>query len=335
MQLITQKSLRALNTFGLDVRAAAFVEVHNEADIQQALALNIRPILVLGGGSNVLFSDNFPGLVLLNSIRGVHYEPLNAHEVLVHAGGGEPWHNLVLKTLKQGLCGLENLSLIPGTTGAAPIQNIGAYGVELKDVFEELELLHLDNGRKETFRADACHFGYRDSIFKGALAGKVFITRVTLRLRRNAVVNTSYGAITDTLNQWGIAEPSPADVSRAVIHIRQSKLPDPAELGNAGSFFKNPEIDAEQHAQLMKQFPNLVSYALPDGRYKLAAGWLIEQCGFKGLRRGDAGCHAKQALVLVNYGEAKASELLGLAREIIEAVEKRFGVMLQPEVRVV
>lgn len=335
MLLSNQASLKPLHTFGFEAKAAALAEIQTEAELLEALALNIRPIMVLGGGSNVLFSKDFPGLILLNRIRGIHYEPLSADEVLVHAGSGEPWHPLVLHTLKQGLCGLENLSLIPGTVGAAPIQNIGAYGVELKDIFHELELLHLEDGRKEIFDLHSCRFGYRDSIFKRELAGKVFITRVSLRLQRQARVNTSYGAIRDTLEAWGITDPYPSDVSKAVVHIRQSKLPDPAVLGNAGSFFKNPEISAEQHEALLLEFPKLVSYPMPDGRFKLAAGWLMEQCGFKGQRRGNVGSHEHQALVLVHHGGGKASELLHFAHEIIETVNQRFGVTLEAEVRVV
>jgi UDP-N-acetylmuramate dehydrogenase len=335
MQLRTQASLKPLHTFGFEARAAALAEIQSEADLREALALNIQPKLVLGGGSNVLFSEDFPGLILLNRIQGIHYEPLSADEVLVHAGSGEPWHPLVLHSLKQGLGGLENLSLIPGTVGAAPIQNIGAYGVELKDVFHELELLHLEDGRKEVFDLQACHFGYRDSIFKRELAGKVFITRVSLRLQRHPRVNTSYGAIRDTLEAWGITDPYPSDVGKAVVHIRQSKLPDPAVLGNAGSFFKNPEISATQHQALRLEFPGLVSYPMPDGHFKLAAGWLIEQCGFKGQRRGAIGSHEHQALVLVHHGGGQASELLQFAQEIINTVSQRFGVTLEPEVRVI
>lgn len=327
-------SLKKLNTFGLEAKAESLVAVKTVAELQQVLAENERPVHILGGGSNVLLTGDLPGLVIKNEIGGIGIVEEDAATALVAAGGGVVWHEWVQWCIGRGLGGIENLSLIPGTVGAAPIQNIGAYGVELKEVFERLEAVELATGEVKIFDHSDCQFGYRDSIFKRELRGQFFITQVFLRLSKSPQTRTSYGDIQRTLAEWGIAQPTIADVGRAVTHIRQSKLPDPAEIGNAGSFFKNPEI-AEGHFQKLKQqFPGIVSYPMPDGRVKVPAGWLIEQAGWKGKRFGDAGCHARQALVLVNYGNATGAEILALAKKIQASVAEKFGIDLSPEVNI-
>ena len=345
-QLEEHVSLRPYNTFGLEVRARYFARFASAEELRQLLALppvQAGPLLVLGGGSNLLLTQDFAGVVLKNEIKGLEIieEDAATYSALVRAGAGESWHGLVEYALDQELSGLENLSLIPGTVGAAPLQNIGAYGVELQDAFERLEALEIASGTVRVFDKVACGFGYRESVFKRELKGQYIITAVVLRLHRAAAqrpANVSYGAIRDTLSDLGVAEtPSPRDVSRAVVHIRRSKLPNPAEVGNAGSFFKNPELSQHKYDELKATYPTLPGYPVPGG-VKVPAGWLIEQAGFKGLRRGAGagthGVHAQQALVLVNHGGATGSELHALANEIIQAVRERFGVELHPEVNI-
>ena len=330
----TNISLTPHHTFGLDVLAANYLDVLSEEDLRRALPVCPQPILLLGGGSNVLFTQDWPGTVLHLLLKGRAVVSEDENTVLVAAGAGENWHELVLWTLDHNLGGLENLSLIPGSVGAAPIQNIGAYGVELADVFDYLEAMHLATGEIHTFDRDACRFGYRDSVFKNELKGKYAITRVFLRLRKDPEVNTRYGAIRDTLAEMGLTAPTIRDVSRAVIAIRQSKLPDPAVLGNAGSFFKNPEVSEAELIRLLPAFPQLVHYPLPGGGAKIPAGWLIEQCGWKGKRVGHTGCHAQQALVLVNYGGASGAEIWEHAQRVAASVKEKFGIELTPEVNV-
>ena len=332
-------SLKHYNTFGIEVSARWFAEITSIENLRQLFSdpteWSTRPRLILGGGSNILFTHDFEGIVIKNNIRGIKITAENEQEVSVTAGAGESWHDLVLFCVERGYGGIENLSLIPGTVGAAPIQNIGAYGVELKDTFEHLKAFRIADGRVEVFDRSACRFGYRDSVFKTSLKGQYIITEVTLRLSKNPKVNTSYGAIRQTLGEQGIAQPSIKDVSDAVIQIRRSKLPDPAQIGNAGSFFKNPEISGTDFEVLKEKFPDMPSYPGMNGTVKIAAGWLIEQCGLKGYRKGNAGVHEKQALVLVNYGNARGSEILDLAEYIKATVQEKFRVCLNHEVNIV
>lgn len=330
-------SLKHFNTFGIDVKADFFTEVFTEEELTAALGaenLNAMPVLILGGGSNILFLDNFKGLVIKNSIIGISVLQETDDHVLVKAGAGEVWHSFVLWCVERGYAGIENLSLIPGCVGAAPIQNIGAYGVELKNVFHSLEAIHLLTKEKRIFSAVQCKFGYRDSVFKNEYRNQYAITQVMLSLNKKPVFNTSYGAIEEELKKSGITEITIKAISDAVIAIRQSKLPDPAMLGNAGSFFKNPEIETAQYEELKKKYPQMPGY--PAGsNIKLAAGWLIEQCGWKGKSVGHTGSHKNQALVLVNYGNATGSEIFSLAMEIKKSVFEKFGVVIEPEVNVV
>lgn len=337
MTLSIQKSvsLQPFNTFGIDVSAENFAEISTLKEFRNIIALNIKPILILGGGSNMLLTQNQEGLVLKNNFRGIEIVEQTDDEAIVAIGGGENWHEFVLWALSKNLGGIENLSLIPGTVGASPIQNIGAYGVELKDVFVKLEALNFSTGRKKTFHKKDCNFGYRESIFKKDLKGKYFISKVFLKLTKtNHQINAGYGAIQSVLVEKGIEQPTIQNISEAVIEIRSSKLPDPKLLGNSGSFFKNPEIEKDQFLSLQKKYPNLVFYELPNERYKIPAGWLIDQCGWKGLRVGNTGCHAKQALVLVNYGGATGNEVWQLAKKIQHSVKKKYGIELTPEVNV-
>ncbi|MEO6759029.1 MAG: UDP-N-acetylmuramate dehydrogenase [Saprospiraceae bacterium] len=336
MQIIPDFSLLHHNTFGLPVRAAQFVEVESVEQLREALRPAIQPTLLLGGGSNILFTGDVPGLVIKNSIRGIEETGREGGQVQLKVGGGENWHEFVLYAVARGLGGIENLSLIPGTVGAAPVQNIGAYGVELKDVLVELEALELATGELHTFSKADCQFGYRDSIFKRAAKGKYGITSVTFALTSDLhPLQLGYGELQKTLHDQGITEPTIADVSRAVIHIRSSKLPDPAVIGNCGSFFKNPETGGATLQRLQPLFPQMPHFDLPNDRVKIPAGWLIEQCGWKGKRVGNTGCYAKQALVLVNYGGASAAEVVALAQAIIASVEEKFGLRLEPEVNVI
>lgn len=327
-------SLQPYNTFGIDASAEQFKPITNLQELKQTLKQQ-QPALILGGGSNMLLTGNVKGLVLKNEILGIDILKETSKEAIVKVGAGENWHEFVLWTIQQNLGGIENLSLIPGTMGAAPIQNIGAYGVELQQVFVELEAVYLKSGRRRIFQLEDCQFGYRDSVFKRRLKGKVFITSVTLRLTKKHTLNLKYGAIQQTLADMGVSTPTIKDISKAVIQIRQSKLPDPAELGNSGSFFKNPELPAKQFSELQQRFPEIVFYELPNNQVKVPAGWLIEQCGWKGKRVGNTGAHSKQSLVLVNYGGATGEEVWNLAMEIKASVAKKFGISLTPEVNII
>ena len=335
MRIQSNASLRALNTFGIEQTAEQLVEIDTVGTLRRVLERTDGPYFVLGGGSNLLLTQPVRGYVLLNRIYGRGIINENADTVRLRFGGGENWHAAVRYTLEQGYGGLENLSLIPGTVGASPIQNIGAYGVELKDVFVQLEAVELATGELRTFSPAELQFGYRDSFFKRAGKGRYFIVSVDFRLtKRNHVLRTDYGAIRDQLAQNDITHPTPRDVSETVIAIRRSKLPDPAEIGNSGSFFKNPEIDAASYHHLKAAHPDVVAYPLPNGRYKVPAGWLIEHAGWKGKRVGNTGSHARQALVLVNYGEATGEEVLALSRQIQQSVKGKYGVELECEVNV-
>jgi UDP-N-acetylmuramate dehydrogenase len=328
------KDLKPYNTFGIEATASYFCEIHSIEELQALFRedkFSAMPLLILGGGSNVLFTRDPEGLVVLNKIKGTAVLKEDEQEVLVKVGGGFSWHEFVLYTITRGWGGLENLSLIPGTTGAAPMQNIGAYGVEIKDTFLSLEAVNRTDGSLRTFKADECQFGYRSSVFKTTERDKWVIASVTFRLSKKPQFNTSYGAIQDTLNQRGISELSLQAISDAVVYIRQSKLPDPKLIGNAGSFFKNPVIEEAQFNRLKEHYPVIPSYPQEDG-IKVPAGWLIEQCGWKGYRRGQVGVHDKQALVLVNHGGAKGIELKQLSEDIQASVKEKFGIELEAEV---
>lgn len=334
MKIRQNFSLRQSNTFGIEASAERYTTVQSVEELLQVIQAEEGPYHILGGGSNILLTGNLPGLVIKNEMDGIEVVREDEYATHVGAGGGVVWHDLVLWCIGKNLGGIENLSLIPGSVGAAPIQNIGAYGVELKDVFDHLEAIELLTGELRIFQATDCRFGYRDSVFKNELKGRFFISKVFLKLTKSHRLLTDYGDIQRTLSEMGIAHPGIRDVSDAVIRIRQSKLPDPAKLGNAGSFFKNPEISSSQFEKLKTQFPNIVHFNLPDGRVKVPAGWLIEQAGWKGRRFGDAGCHERQALVLVNFGQAGGQEILELAKKIQASVEEKFGIQLTPEVNI-
>ena len=329
-------SLKSYNTFGIDVKARHFIEISSVDELRQALQIESFPDrLILGGGSNMLLTRDIEQLVLHINIKGIRVLWETDENVALKVMAGENWHDFVLWCLERDYGGLENLSLIPGNVGTAPIQNIGAYGVELKDVFESCEAMEVSNQRLQRFTKEECLFGYRDSFFKNQGKGKYVITSVNLILtKKDHSLNTSYGAIEQYLQLQGIEKPSIRDVSNAVLAIRRSKLPDPAELGNSGSFFKNPVVSAEKHASLSKAYPELPSYKNEQGSYKIPAGWLIEKCGYKGKRFDDAGVHENQALVLVNYGDASGADLLKLAKTIQSDVEKTFGIELTAEVNI-
>lgn len=331
-------SLKPFTTFGIDVRASEFTTVSSLDELRNVtteLQAKHTPMLILGGGSNLLITRDFEGCVVKIDNKGIEIVSENEDFVRVKASAGENWHDFVMWCVGRGYGGIENLSLIPGNVGSSPIQNIGAYGVEMKDSFESLEAFHIDKGEVLTMKREDCRFGYRDSIFKQELKGKAVIWAVTFRLSKHPVVQIDYGAIQEELKSMGCSNPGIAEVSQAICNIRQSKLPDPAVTGNAGSFFKNPTIGAEQADFLKASYPGLVAYYLPDGNVKLAAGWLIEQCKWKGFRRKDAGVHEKQALVLVNYGQATGSEILKLAEEIQQSVLEKFDVLLEMEVNII
>lgn len=338
MEIRQNFSLKPFNTFHLDVSSAYFVEIHSVKELQQLISdtrYSALTKLVLGGGSNLLFTNNFEGLVISNCILGIEKLEENNDLIRIQSGAGESWNDLVMYCVANHYGGIENLSLIPGKVGAAPIQNIGAYGVELKDVFEELEAVHLTTGEVKTFTNSNCRFGYRDSIFKNELRNQFMITRVALNLSRHPVFNTSYGAIETELITMGVADKNIKAISDAVCNIRRSKLPDPALIGNAGSFFKNPEVKKETYDSLKKDFPELVAYKTQGDQMKLAAGWLIEQCGWKGKKSGHVGMHQQQALVLVNYGGATGKELIDHAVAVQQSIHEKFGVVLEMEVNVI
>ncbi len=330
-------SLKVYNTFGIDAKARFFCEINSIAELKQALQLKGYPnLFVLGGGSNMLITKDLENLVLHINLKGIEVVSENKDEAIIKVNAGENWHNMVLWTLDHDYGGLENLSLIPGNTGTAPIQNIGAYGVELKDTFVCCEAIEIATRELKTFSKDECQFGYRDSYFKNEGLGKYIITSVSFKLtKRNHKLNVDYGAIVSELQQNGITNPGIKDVSNAVIAIRKSKLPDPKELGNSGSFFKNPVVDRQQFDNFTKLYPTAPFYKVSENEFKIPAGWLIEQCGYKGKRFGDAGVHKNQALVLVNYGNASGADIIELAEKIIESVSQNFGITISPEVNII
>ncbi|MDW8274346.1 MAG: UDP-N-acetylmuramate dehydrogenase [Chitinophagales bacterium] len=335
-------SLRALNTFGIEAHArfyAPFYKVEGLLELLNFVRANRLPLLVLGGGSNVLFTKDFDGVVLHNRISGKRIVQEEDEWVWIEAAAGENWHELVMWTIDHELGGLENLSLIPGYAGAAPIQNIGAYGVELKEVFHSLEAVEISTGKIFSFTAAECRFGYRDSVFKREGRNQFIITNITLRLQNMRCgkpyhYRVEYGDIAKQLEVMGVQQLSPRAVSEAIIAIRRSKLPDPSELGNAGSFFKNPLVSAAHYAQIVAEYGQTPHYPAEDGKVKIPAAWLIEKCGWKGKRVGNTGSHSRQALVLVNYGGATGKEIWECALQIQQSVKEKFGIALEPEVNV-
>jgi UDP-N-acetylmuramate dehydrogenase len=327
-------SLLNYNTFRINVSAAKFASFKTADELGELLS-HENNLMILGGGSNILFTKNFDGLVLKNDVPGIETVHEDADHVYVKVGAGENWHKFVMHCIDSNFAGVENLSLIPGNVGASPMQNIGAYGVELKEVFYDLEAMHLKDRTVHTFSLNDCAFGYRDSIFKTRYKNQFAILSVTFRLNKTPKFNTSYGAIEQELGRMGVKDLSIRAIAQAVINIRSSKLPDPAVIGNAGSFFKNPTVPLSFFEALKKDHPSIVGYKVGDDEVKLAAGWLIEQCGWKGLRKGDAGCHSKQALVLVNYGNATGAEIFDLSEEILKSVQQKFNVTLEREVNII
>jgi UDP-N-acetylmuramate dehydrogenase len=337
MQIRENISLQPYNTFGIQANARYFAPFETVDELKELLSYKLPVIttrLILGGGSNILLTKDVDGLVLKNEVGGIEVMKEDDEYVYVKAGAGINWHEFVLYCIGKNYAGVENLSLIPGNCGASPMQNIGAYGVEIKDVFHELEAFHIDDQVVKTFSLEECAFGYRESVFKRQYKGQFVITSVTYRLRKHPVFNTSYGAINQELERMGVKELSIQAISQAVINIRSSKLPDWRQTGNAGSFFKNPQVSNEKYEELKQSFPTIVGYPQGNGT-KLAAGWLIEQCGWKGYRKGDTGCYPKQALVLVNYGSATGGDVYALSEEILQSVKEKFGVTLEREVNVI
>jgi UDP-N-acetylmuramate dehydrogenase len=334
MHIESGVSLRPHNTFGLPAVAHTLVRVASDADVRRVVdhpTLGGAPVFVLGGGSNIILTRDMPQVVLKVEVMGRRLVETRDSAWIVEAGAGEGWHDFVMWTIEQGLPGLENLALIPGTVGASPVQNIGAYGIELADRFESLDAVDLRTGLTVTLGAEMCAFGYRDSVFKHSLAGKVVITRVRFRLPRPWKPALGYLELERKLAETGFTQPTPRQVAEWVIGIRRAKLPDPALIGNAGSFFKNPVVTPEQCRDIIGRDPEIVHYPMPDGSMKLAAGWMIDACGWKGKTVGQAGVYEKQALVLVNRGDAIGSEVMTLAKAIQESVYGRFGIRLETE----
>ena len=328
-------SLKPFHTFGTQATCQQIVNIYSVQDVFDFLTREEKDFLILGGGSNVLFTGDFKGTVLLNRMKGIEVIDEDHDGLLVSVSSGEIWHNFVMWSVAHQLWGLENMALIPGTVGAAPMQNIGAYGVEVKDLIKTVEAVDTSSGEMHVFTNAECEFGYRESVFKRKLKGKYFISSVTLTLtKKNHVLNTSYGAIQQTLDQQQ-SVPSIKSISDAVIAIRQQKLPDPKVIGNAGSFFKNPTIDQSQYESIKKDYPEMPGYTSENQQVKVPAGWLIEQCGWKGKRIGDVGVHPHQALVLVNYGNGSGENIQSLAQDILASVKKKFAIDLQPEVNII
>ena len=329
-------SLKPYHTFGTDVNARYLVELTNEKELLpflSSLKKEHHPILILGEGSNILFTADFPGTVIRMNTKGITVVNETPDNVTIRVAAGEDWDDVVQYCVDQGWGGIENLSLIPGKMGAGPVQNIGAYGVELRDLFCELEAIDLKSSEKKVFIREECQFGYRDSIFKTVLKGKYLILNVTLRLEKQPELKLEYGSIKDELTARGKTAPTIKDIREIVSDIRQRKLPDPQELCNAGSFFKNPVIRVDQFNKLQEEYPDIISFPDPNG-VKLAAAWLIDTCGWKGKRYGDAGVHENHPLVLVNYGRATGQEILDLASLVRQSVMARFGILLEPEVNI-
>lgn len=337
MEVSNNINLSSYNTFGISANAKEFITINSINEIALSIDAKIfsQKHLIIGGGSNILLGGDYDGIVIKNNLKGKQVINEDDEFVWVKAAGGEIWHELVMFCVNRNLGGIENLSLIPGTVGAAPIQNIGAYGVELTDVFETLEAIDIVTGELKIFSKGECAFGYRTSVFKTNLKGKYFITAVTFKLNKHPVIKMQYGAIKDVLAAQQIVAPTIKDISNAVIAIRSSKLPDPKILGNAGSFFKNPEISNTHYNDLKLVYPEMPGFTTQNNLTKVPAGWLIEQCGWKGKRVGNTGAHKDQALVLVNYGNATGQEIIALAETIQQSVMDKFGIAIVPEVNLV
>ena len=338
MSIIRQNiSLKNYNTFGIDVSAKLFGQFTTVEELQNIITdknYQQEQLLIIGGGSNILFTKNLDGLALHNQITGIEIVEEDDNSVVVAGGSGIVWHDFVLHAININLGGIENMSLIPGSLGASPMQNIGAYGVEVKDTFEWLEAYHIKSGEIHRFDNAACEFGYRESIFKRKNKGQYIITKVALRLTKKHQLNTSYGSIEQELETLSITDPTIKDVSNAVIKIRESKLPDPKKIGNSGSFFKNPIIDNASFEAIKAKFPKIASYPAGKGKMKIAAGWLIDQAGWKGRTMGNYGVHKNQALVLVNYGGSSGSDIYNLSEEIIQSIKETYGIDLEREVNI-
>ncbi len=337
MRILRNFSLKNYNTFGIDVKAKRFISIENIEDLRNILRKTYAAeLFILGGGSNMLLTGDIQKTVIHIGIKGKEVISEDDNEAIVRAAAGENWHEFVLWTLQQNFGGLENLSLIPGNVGTAPIQNIGAYGVELKDNFINCHALNIQTLEEREFNWQDCEFDYRNSIFKNQLRNQYIITAVDFKLtKKNHQLKTEYGAINAELEKKGISDPGINDISQAVIAIRQSKLPDPKKIGNSGSFFKNPIVPIELFEKLKSEFPEIPSYPVSTKNVKIPAGWLIDKTGLKGYRDGDAGIHKNQALVLVNYGKASGEEILHLARKVQDMVQKKFGIELEPEVNII
>ena len=338
MQILNNISLKQYNTFGIDVNAKYFASAATMQHVTEILEWALQhkaQSLVLGGGSNVLFTKDFAGLIIRNELKGIEKINEDDEQVFIRVSAGVVWHEFVLFCLKNNYAGIENLALIPGFTGASPMQNIGAYGVEIKDVFHELTAIHKFDLHTQKFKKADCAFGYRESVFKNKYKDQFLITDVTYRLHKKPQFNIEYGAIRQELEKNNVQQLSIQAIANAVMAIRSSKLPDPKQIGNAGSFFKNPSVTKEKYRELKEKFPAIVGYENTDGTVKLAAAWLIEQCGFKGYKKGDAGVHDKQALVLVNRANASGDEILKICHEIKNAVLSTFEIVLAPEVNII
>lgn len=337
MDIIKNKSLKSYNTFGIDCNSSFFTRINNIKDLEELYQhplFKSQKKLILGGGSNILFTSNYEGLVIKNEIKGIEIKKETNDVVEVQIGAGVNWHEFVTYAVDNKWGGVENMSLIPGNCGTAPMQNIGAYGVEIKDTFISLNAYEIETGEIVSFDRKKCDFGYRESVFKNNLKDQYIILDITLRLQKKPILNTKYGDINNTLIKNNISKPTIKDVSNAVIEIRTSKLPNPKEIGNAGSFFKNPIIQQNQFKELQTKFPEIVSYPVNENQVKLAAGWLIEKAGWKGKDFGDFGVHKKQSLVLVNYNNASGKEIFDLSQDILEDVYQKFQVKLEREVNI-
>ncbi|WP_298880120.1 UDP-N-acetylmuramate dehydrogenase [uncultured Polaribacter sp.] len=335
MNILNNISLKNFNTFGISVNAKRFISVDSVYQLQQLLKIE-KDIFLISGGSNMLLTKDIEKLVVHIDIKGISIDRENHKDIYLTVNAGENWHDFVLWCVSENYGGVENLSLIPGNVGTCPIQNIGAYGVEVKDTITKVEALEIETGKLVQFSNKDCNFGYRNSIFKNEVKGKYIITSVSFQLTKtNHNLNSSYGAIETELASKNITKPTLKDISEAVIAIRESKLPDPKKIGNSGSFFKNPVIAKSQFLELQKEYPNVPSYIVSDTEIKVPAGWLIEQAGFKGKRYGEFGVHEKQALVLVNYGNASGAEIYQLAEKIKESIFNKFGISLEIEVNII
>ena len=338
MNIIENYPLLKLNTFAVDVKAKYFISINTVNELIELTKTKVfkdLQLLILGGGSNILFTKDFDGLVILNNIKGKEIIDQTQESIFLKIGAGENWHELVMYTVDNGWGGIENLSLIPGNTGTAPMQNIGAYGVEIKETFVELEALEISSGKIVKFNNSDCEFGYRESVFKNKMKNQYIILNITLELKKNPVLNINYGDVKAILESQNINNPSIKEVSNTIISIRQSKLPDPKIIGNSGSFFKNPIVSLNQLEFIKKKYPNVVNYKINENEFKIAAGWMIERAGWKGKKFNNYGVHEKQALVLVNYGLANGMEIFNLSEEIILDIKDKFGIILEREVNII